>query len=536
MPEPDANPATFSVSCSSSSNRSNNSCSSSSSSSSNSNTHNMNPNSRLFNCASTSSPSHNSTIFKESTSKLIISIDLGTTSIKIALVDSVTKKPLKTAAQITKADIESEIGPDGCEQNPVQILNVLHQCISTFNKELLSRVACLAITGQMHGVMLWKSKDILQKDLSGFGSSSPKWNKQEISQFITWRDQRCKTKFLSCLPPADSHLRLATGHGCATLFWLSRHQPELLMHFDCAGTIMDYLVTLLCALKQPIMSPQIAASWGYFNTESRSWNTAILKKSDFPIHLLPQVTEDGSWAGTLKSDWCSIPKGIPVLVALGDLQCAIRSTMRDSTDAVLNISTSTQLAFPISIKGFIPPPTHPENAIEYFPYFDHTYIATVASLTGGSVMANFVKTLQEWFSEFGVHVEEEQMWQKLIKLSEKIPSTDLQITPTLEGERHKPDQRGSVAGLNMNNMSLGKVFRALCSGLIRNLHDMMPNTYLMDHGIQRIIATGSGVTKNPIVQQELKRFYNIPMVNGDRCDSALGAALCAVHSFHNRSH
>lgn len=127
------------------------------------------------------------------------------------------------------------------------------------------------------------------------------------------------------------------------------------------------------------------------------------------------------------------------------------------------------------------------------------------------------------------------MWQKLIKLAEKVPNTDLQIIPTLQGERHQPDQRGSVTGLNMNNMSLGKVFRALCSGLVQNLHEMMPNTYLEDHGIKRIIASGSGVTKNPIVQQEVKRFYKTPMVNGDRCDSALGAALCAINSC-NSSH
>ncbi|XP_014783795.1 sedoheptulokinase [Octopus bimaculoides] len=514
MPEPDVNQATFSISgiC------------------------NMNTGSRLLNCApATSSTTHKHTAYKDLTSRLVLSIDLGTTSIKIALVDSITKKPLKTAAQVTKADIESQIGLDGCEQNPVQILHVLHQCISTFDKEHLSRVVCLAITGQMHGVMLWRSEETSKKELSSFGSSSHKWNKQEPSQLITWRDQRCKTKFLACLPPADSHLRLATGHGCATLFWMARHQPDFLKRFDCAGTIMDYLVSLLCGLTHPVMSPQIAASWGYFNTEHVSWNTGILKKADFPVKLLPHVKESGSSAGNLKCDWFSIPKGIPVLVALGDLQCAIRSTIKDKADAVLNISTSTQLGFPISLKGFKPPPTNPENAIEYFPYFGNTYIATVASLTGGSVMANFVKTLQEWFSEFGVQVEEEQVWKKLIKLAEKVPNTDLQIIPTLQGERHKPDQRGSVAGLNMNNMSLGKVFRALCSGLVQNLHEMMPNTYLEDHGIKRIIASGSGVTKNPIVQQEVKKFYKTPMVNGDRCDSALGAALCAINSC-NSSH
>lgn len=487
-------------------------------------------------------PGHNPAVTRDLTSPLVLSIDLGTTSIKIALVDSETHKPLKTAAQVTNADTESDIGPDGCEQNPSQILQVLHKCLSVFDKELLARVVCLAITGQMHGVMLWRSEETAKKEVDSFANPTPSSSEpvspvsssvhlamEETSNLITWRDQRCNTKFLRSLPPPDSHLRLATGHGCATLFWMSKERATLLKKFDCAGTIMDYLVSLLCGLDKPIMTPQTAASWGYFNTENKSWNTSILRKAGFPVNLLPQVKEVGSEAGTLKSDWFSIPQGIPVLVALGDLQCAIMSTIRDDKDAVLNISTSTQLAFPISQQGFIPPATSPNHAIEYFPYFSNTYIATVASLTGGSVMANFVQTLGEWLTEFGMQIPDDQIWDRLIFLANQVPSTDLVITPTLQGERHKPDQRGSVLGLNMNNMGLGKIFRALCHGLVANLHDMMPNTYLEDHGIQRIIASGSGVTKNPIVQQEVRKLYHTPIVYGDRCDSALGAALCAIN-------
>lgn len=507
----------------------------------------------------TPTPGHNQAATNDLTSPLVLSIDLGTTSIKIALVDSETRKPLKTAAEVTNADTTSDIGPDGCEQDPSQILQVLHKCLSVFDKELLARVVCLAVTGQMHGVMLWRSEETVKKEVVSFAVASATASMSEpdspgaasvhvaaatatattttrtttpegeTSNLITWRDQRCNTKFLHALPPPDSHLRLATGHGCATLFWMSKERPNLLKKYDCAGTIMDYLVSLLCGLEKPVMTPQTAASWGYFNTENKSWNTSILKKSEFPVNLLPHVKDVGSEAGNLKTDWLCIPQGIPVLVGLGDLQCAIMSTIRDEKDAVLNISTSTQLAFPISQQGFIPPATSPNHAIEYFPYFGNTYIATVASLTGGSVMANFVQTLGEWLTEFGIQIPDDQIWDRLILLANQVPTTDLVIAPTLQGERHKPDQRGSVLGLNMNNMGLGKIFRALCHGLVSNLHDMMPNTYLEDHGIQRIIASGSGVTKNPIVQQEVKKLYKTPIVYGDRCDSALGAALCAIN-------
>ena len=59
-----------------------------------------------------------------------------------------------------------------------------------------------------------------------------------------------------------------------TLFWLARNEPELFVQerCDCAGGIMDYLVTVLCGLDRPIMSDQIAHTWGYFNTQTHSWN------------------------------------------------------------------------------------------------------------------------------------------------------------------------------------------------------------------------------------------------------------------------
>ena len=48
--------------------------------------------------------------------------------------------------------------------------------------------------------------------------------------------------------------------------------PELLKPYDVAGTIQDYVVAMLCGWSRPLMSDQNAASWGYFNTQSQSWN------------------------------------------------------------------------------------------------------------------------------------------------------------------------------------------------------------------------------------------------------------------------
>ena len=47
----------------------------------------------------------------------------------------------------------------------------------------------------------------------------------EVSPLFTWQDSRCDEEFLATLPNPASNLRLATGYGCATIFWLQRHKP-----------------------------------------------------------------------------------------------------------------------------------------------------------------------------------------------------------------------------------------------------------------------------------------------------------------------
>jgi sedoheptulokinase len=161
----------------------------------------------------------------------------------------------------------------GSEQNPHLILKTLKDCLETIPQEKQMLVDTLCVTGQMHGVMLWSGQSMKNDFSHQFDQINGNDSKVKTSNLYTWQDQRCSGEFLSSLPKPDSHLAIATGHGCATLLWLHRHQPEMLTGaFDCSGTLMDYLVAGLCGLDKPVTSVQLAASWGYFNTRERSWN------------------------------------------------------------------------------------------------------------------------------------------------------------------------------------------------------------------------------------------------------------------------
>ena len=68
---------------------------------------------------------------------------------------------------------------------------------------------------------------------------------------------------------------------------------------------------------------------------------------------------------------------------------------------VLNMSTSCQLAFSVNNNDLVPLVADSTCPVQYFPYFENSYLAIAASLNGGNVLTHFVAMLQQWLSCFG---------------------------------------------------------------------------------------------------------------------------------------
>lgn len=302
----------------------------------------------------------------------IMGIDIGTTSVKVCLINSSNREVIHKNIKDTMAGVPSELGASGDKQDVAKIYGALHSCIAKMPKDQLRRVIHIAVCGQMHGVVLWKhgeawsrnAKDQVVVDTTG-----------AVSSLYTWQDGRCDPGFLASLPRPRSHLGLSTGYGCATMFWLLRNRPEYIQKFDRCGTVMDFVVAMMLELSQAVTSVQNAAGFGFFDCISMQWNSEILEEAKFPVEMLPKVIKSSESAGTLPRDWFDIPAGTPVSAAMGDLQCSVKSTLEDSDkDAVVNVSTSAQMAF-VQPDGFKPTVVSGDEArtsTEYFPYFEVT--------------------------------------------------------------------------------------------------------------------------------------------------------------------
>ena len=397
--------------------------------------------------------------------RYILGLDLGTTSVKACLIDKESRKIVAKQSKATQAG-------EGAQQDVSKIISALHNCLGRIPKDMLKNVSKIGICGQMHGILFWK------QDTGGYraqaeGNERYELGKGPISSLYTWQDLRCTPEFINSLPKPNSHLRIATGYGCATTLWKIKYEPQELLQYDRSGNIQDFLVAMLCNLNHPITSVQNAASWGYFNTQEKEWNVDILKSVDFPTDLLPRVIDSGELAGKLDRNWFGIPKGAEILAPLGDMQCSVLSILSCETEstAVLNISTSAQLSFQMPA-DFAPPSTL--SSIEYFPYFRNRYLAVAASLNGGNVMASFVRMLQSWLQDLGFGAPQHVIWEKMLTLARNVEpgDTEMTIIPTLFGERHLLDSPpfASVHSITQHNMGLGNVARSLYSGLVTNLH------------------------------------------------------------------
>lgn len=103
---------------------------------------------------------------------MILSIDLGTTAVKAALVSE--GKVMQAASEATNAYVRPG------EQDVSRILAALNDAFASLDPSLLSKVASICIADQMHGIVMW-GKD------------------NKISRLVTWEDRRVPLHLLASL-------------------------------------------------------------------------------------------------------------------------------------------------------------------------------------------------------------------------------------------------------------------------------------------------------------------------------------------------
>ena len=519
---------------------------------------------------------------------LVLGIDVGTTSLKVSCVQvenvaeqkeesndrTSTNQSYKVLQRVSlpyerhlKSDefiCANKDNVDGLlftgECNPFLVLSTLVSVIGRLDAGLREQVDAVAICGQMHGC-LYYGEECLQQIRSIRSDGALEFDlkfdrdyRNRISNFFTWEDQRCDKTFLDQLPGnANFAKRLAyTGYATATTFWFLKNDPEYLQNFRHMGSLMDFIVHLLCPnLEHPVTSNQLANSFGYFDMKRNDWSKWLYDdRYGFPRHLLPTVVDDNQVAGRLGNCFLGLRPGTPVFVACGDLQCAIYSAMyAKRRAAILNSGTSMQLAFPLAKSDFGQIKStsllkllaskvdhltvgllidasldandykNDDIHLDVVPYFNGSCLVTGNSLNGGNVLAFFIRSIKKFVTDMigvGSELQDDQIWPRISSLAkeyvEKRNRRDdvPDVVPLLYGERHEEiKSKFSISSISAENFELGKLYYSLCSGILRNIFDRMcPIELLKQIGIDKLVAVGSTISNNETLRLCLEEKLN----------------------------
>lgn len=241
---------------------------------------------------------------------LLLGIDLGTSSIKVSVVDSSTRICIASAQYPeTEVDIIS-LQPGWAEQSPDQWWEHVKQAILKCNATGLydsKDIAAIGIAYQMHGlVVIDKDQHVLRNSIIWCDSRAVEIGEKAFTEI---GEKRCL-----------SHLLNSPGNFTASkLGWVKQNEPEIYQRIDKVMLPGDFIAMKFTGEATTTMS---ALSEGIFwDFKEHSISKYILNYFDFDASLFPTEQTVFSQHGRLKetvASRLSLTAGIPITYKSGD--------------------------------------------------------------------------------------------------------------------------------------------------------------------------------------------------------------------------
>ncbi len=439
---------------------------------------------------------------------IIISLDIGTTKICAAAYCTDARNLLGCAA-VNNSSAVAGLAHGFSEQSPRVILDCVFAVIRSLAENAavdLSRVAAIAVTGQMHGVVIVDRKC------------------EPITNLIIWRDTRTApiAAAIGDKYALSNGCGLRTGYGGAAISWLA---AENKLPSDCkALTIADYVCAALCG--QVASEPTHAASWGIYDITKSQWNWDLVEELSIPQEVLPGLHPTSKPLGLILpdvADKLGIGRGVVVHSPIGDNQAAVvGATEGASGAAVLNLGTGGQISIPQPDAKYV-------EGFETRPMHDGSFILVGASLCGGwtySYLKDFFKASVKEF--VGINLDDEAVYAKMNSfLAGKCEDTGLIVSPQFSGTRTDPTLRGAITRIDTSNFTPSQLTNAFACSMVAELAGMVPPMY--GDNFSTLIASGNAIRKNPAVIGIAQRCFGKPVKSARLSEeAAVGAAIAAA--------
>ena len=426
---------------------------------------------------------------------LYIGIDLGTSAVKLLLMDE-TGKIHKIVSKEYPLYFPN---PGWSEQKPEdwyeKSMEGLKELISECDK---SQVAGISFGGQMHGLV------ILDKD------------DNVIRPALLWNDGRTyeECDYLNNVIGKDKLSEYTanisfTGFTAPKILWVKNKEPE---NFAKIAKIMlpkDYLAYKLSGVHCTDVSD--ASGMLLFDVKNRCWSKEMMEICDVKEEQLAKIYESYEAVGTLKPELAAelgLPETVKIVAGAGDNAAAAVGTGTVG-DGRCNISLGTSGTIFISSKEF---GVDKYNALHAFAHADGHYHLMGCMLSAASC--------NKWWMDEIIRTKEYTKEQENIT---KLGENNVFFLPYLMGERsphNNPDARGTFIGLTMDT-TREDMTQAVLEGVAFAIRDSFEVAKSLGIQIERTKICGGGA-KSPLWRRMIANVLNIKV---DRIESEEGPAL-----------
>lgn len=448
--------------------------------------------------------------------KFILSIDIGTTAIKVGLF-SADGKLVQKAMREQQLEF---LGGGYVEQSPLKtwdgILEASRQVLQGYPP---STVSAIALATQR-------------------GTTIPlDWEGQPLSDFIVWMDERgipfirqIETKvgaekyYETCGHPIQHITGITKG------LWIHEHAQD---KFPQLATIAppETLFLRWLGCEQTVCSHSTGTYLFPFDIKSKIWSEDIAEVLGFPVERLPKLVSSVEVVGTLSEQAAAglgLRPGIPLVPGGGDGQCAATGCGVILPGlGMINIGTGAgvQTYLPEPVKD----PTQILNCAAHVA--PHGWEMEGHTQASGAV-------LRWWRDEFGAtelaiqkasHLD---AYDLLIEQARLAPpgSDGLVFLPLFNGStapRVDLHARGVFLGLALTH-GRSHLIRALLEGISLEIRWMLDTIGTAGIDIRELRLVGGG-SRNPFWNQIHADIFNRPVSTLENPEATLtGAAMCAA--------
>jgi xylulokinase len=436
----------------------------------------------------------------------LLGIDLGTSSVKAALVDAATGRLLAAASE--EYPIQTP-RPGFAEQDPFDYWRAVVRAVRQVLQATPAQVTAVGLDGQMHGTVL----------LDSLG--------KPLRPAIIWPDARTVDEPQRLLERVPTWAQIAgtnpaAGFQCATLAWLRRHDPHTLSE---AATILlpkDYVRLRLTDSAATDVSD--AAGTGLMDVRQAVWSDVLLEAVGVSSSQMPPILQSHTVAGALTTEAAEalgLPKGLPVVAGCADqpAQALGSGLVRPGVGSV-TIGTGGQVFIPYRPKADLQ--TDPRVHV-----FNHavpqTWYVLGATLSAGSSL--------RWMRRvFGLEGMANAYERLSVEAGRTPPGADgLLFLPYLFGERTPlmdPMAQGAFVGLQYRH-ERGHIARAVMEGVAFALRDAVQISVQLGAHVEEMVIAGGGA-RSPVWRQIMADVLGVPLKRSlQEEQTVLGAALLA---------